>query len=493
MIHLNKGCRKCVFCGEEFSRESVCWLIDKRADSGLWAAEKAQPANASASSAPFRDAMDSFLRPDYAGQNFFQTVSGRIEDARQPEQIRLVVPEEDLDPAGGRNRYVSPAGMEVHIFRLERRQGGLPCLRFTQEFITAMEESGVVHLRHQRNQSYIEETCIRPVCPHCTSYLPSELLTESPDVFLARLALVGPIDAGKTTMNFINLVKKQFNGGAWSQNTEGMTGRTHYLASNYYEEFLKGKKLPTRSPKNIYIPPLLVRLTRKNVQVLIVLMDVAGELLEQIQQEMEKGDAPELRVFAAREILRQMDGYLLVLDSEKEFLPKGNALMGRADDSSEVKLADLVPICRGFVDDIKKPAALVLTKCEQLFTADVASPLPSGVYQTLFPSSSRLEELLWQQPEPNAGDSGYSSRHHEAVQFFLKPVIRKQFPILWAQATNIFSRVDVFPESNWGRAVISEGELKTGAVDIDLLDPFYSAAPVFWLLDVIDRGERQKT
>lgn len=492
MIQLNAGRRKCVFCGEDFSLESVRWLIDKEAEQALWPKKQEQPSNAT----PFRDAMDRFLRDDYEGQNFFQTVSGKTADAGQPKQIRLVVPEKDLalnaSSERNLNRYRLPEGAEVTIFRLGAGDEGLPCLHFTKEFISAMEASGVVQLRSRQKRRYIENTCIRPVCPHCTSYLPHELLMESPDVFVVRLALVGPIAAGKTTMTHINLAKRQFHRGAWSQDTTGIYGASHYLASNYHEEYLREKKLPTRTPKNIYIPPLLIRLERKNKQVLVVLMDVAGELLEQIKQDMESGGPPEDKVHAAQELLRQMDGYLLMLDSERELFPKLKITNGPDFAPLDVKLADLVPICRSFVGSVKKPAALVLTKCEQLFTEEVSYPLPSDLYNKIFLSSSRLEKLLWQQTEPNAGDSGYSARHHEAIQFFFKPIIQKHFRELWNQAGNIFSRIDVFPESNWGKVDVGEEELKMGAVDIDSLEPFYSAAPVFWLLDMINRSEPQE-
>ena len=36
MIQLNAGRRKCVFCGEDFSLESVRWLIDKLAVLVIW-------------------------------------------------------------------------------------------------------------------------------------------------------------------------------------------------------------------------------------------------------------------------------------------------------------------------------------------------------------------------------------------------------------------------------------------------------------------------
>lgn len=494
MIHLHAGRRRCVFCGEDFSRESVRWLIDEEADKGLWSKEREQSPNASTSSkaAPLRDAMDRFLRLDYMGQSFFHMVSGQGKYAEPPKQVRLVIPEEDLSPAASPerrlNRYTTPEGREADIFCLGHKEGDVPCLRFTEEFIDVMEASGIEQLRHQGNRRYIEEICIRPVCPHCTSYLPPELLTESPDVFLARFALVGPIAAGKTTMNLINLALDQFNHGAWSRDKTGISGRSHYLASNYYEQYLRDKKLPTRTPKDIYIPPLLVRLTREKKRVLVVLMDVAGELLEQIEQDMEKGEKSERKVYAARELLRQMDGYLLMLDGEKEFLPK----LGYAADNQdppEVKLADLVPICRRFVSSGKKPAALVLTKCERFFTEGTVHPIPPEAYQKAFPTFGQLETALWQQPEPSAGNSGYSARHHEAIQFFFKPIIRKHFRELWNQAANIFSRVDVFPESNWGHASVNGQDLAAGTVNIKSLEPFYSAAPVFWLLDVINDSE----
>lgn len=500
MIHLNAGCRKCVFCGENFFRDEVRWLIDEEAERSLEPKKQGQPATGTpvlSKAAPFRDAMDNFLRADYAGQNFFQTVSGKTDQTDQPKQIRMVVPEEDLNPSASHkrslNRFTAPGGAEVAIFRLEIRDDGRPCLHFTEEFIDAMKASGVARLGYQQKQRYIEDTCIRAVCPHCTSYLPDELLMESPDVFLVRLALVGPIDAGKTTMTLISLAKKQFNHGAWSQNTTGIRGRSHYLASNYYEKYLREKKLPTRTPKDIYIPPLLIRLEWNKKQVLVVLMDVAGELLEQIKQDMESGAPPEPKVYAAREILSQMDGYLLMLDSEWELLPKLGIIGKLGPAPSTVKLADLVPICRSFVGSDKKPAALVLTKCDQLFTKEVKAPLPPNAYKKVFPTSSELEKILWQQPEPDAGDSGYSARHHEAIQFFLKPMIQMHFRELWNQAGNIFSRVDVFPESNWGHADVNEKELKADTVDIDSLDPFYSAAPVFWLLDVINGSSPQNT
>lgn len=498
MIHLNAGRRKCIFCGEEFLLENVRWLIDEGAEQTLWPRKQEQLPDTSApsSAAPFRDAMDSFLRDDYAGQNFFQTVSGKTADIGRPKQIRLVVPEEDLSPDASSkrnlNHYRPPEGTEVTIFHLGIGDNGLPCLHFTEEFIDTMEASGIVQLRSPQKQRYIENTCIRPVCPYCTSYLPHELLMESPDIFVARLALVGPIAAGKTTMTHINFAKRQFHRGAWSQDTTGIYGSSHYLASNYHEKYLREKKLPTRTPKDIYIPPLLIRLERKKKRILVVLMDVAGELLEQIKQDMESGDPPEPKVYAAQELLRQMDGYLLMLDSERELLPELKIINELDFTPPDVKLADLVPICRSFVGSDKKPAALVLTKCEKLFTERVSNPLPPDLYKKVFLSSSRLEKILWQQPESSAGDSGYSARHHEAIQFFFKPIIQKHFRELWNQAGNIFSRVDVFPESNWGHVTVSEEELETDAVNIDSLEPFYSAAPMFWLLDMINRDVPQK-
>ena len=206
-------------------------------------------------------------------------------------------------------------------------------------------------------------------------------------------------------------------------------------------------------------------------------------------------------------LLRQMDGFILTLDGEKELLPlteEGQMLNDNSDEDSDegtVKLEKLLTQFSSIPHFPRKPAALVVTKCDRLFRAnqpvsgqDSREPaseywLDDEKFEKLFGGMTKVEQALWQQPDSNDAlrDAPYRDGWHEAVQRSWKPLLWDKFPLLSQIVRGVFSRVDVFPESSIGRTHLTPDQLNQYSLAQLNLKPFHSSDPFFWLMDMVEQ------
>lgn len=521
MTYLGLQDKRCIFCEQPIDLNRVAWMIDEsRLRKEIFGTEEAQGINA------FWDAISRFSQPDRTGADFYAMMSGTQKN-QSPRRIPVVLPEH-LRPSQNTgkespNIYTTQTDEKIPIFQHLDPASGDRHLRFTKQFVRAMQESGLECFQIKHSRCYIEEKCIRPVCPGCMSYVPKELLDESDqNTYVARLAYIGPIGSGKTTLNWTNLVFDAFYRGGWFQDVEDLYTTTHYLARNFYETLVQEKKLPPRTRWKEYNPPLLVRLRRKNKKILLVLIDVAGELLQQISQQRASGEVA-LQTYAYTKVIRQVDGFLLMLDSDVEILPqvgivdaeKSDGKSGDIETPPQVESPDaeksdgksaekeLLPVTlfelvqsytsNGSLE--KKPAALVLTKCDTMFKDSPAACFEEK-YENLFSQFSPVERAFWQRPEgPEYIRTSYEADYHECIQFPFKALVQELFPRLWDVLKEGFSRVDIFPEASLGIRTSGISDENTDEnsdkkFDLKKLKPFRTAAPIFWLLDMIDFGQQ---
>lgn len=492
MIRLGDENRQCIFCGQDLEPDQIAWLIDEKLLRGVPLSGEQSASALSPADNVFWDALNRFSRPDRKGTAFYLNMSGKLAPSErvEPEQVQVVLPGDFEDPASdGKtvNTYTTEDNREIQVFRRPDTEKDKLYLRFTEEFVAEMQRLGFTSFDSPPILRYIEEECIKPVCPECMSYLPRELLDKyQQDVYVVRLAYIGPPNSGKTTLNWTNLVHQAFSRGGWIQSSKNLFSTTHYKARNYYEDQVRLRRIPMRTQKEEYTPPLIVRLRRDNKILLLSLTDIAGELLQQIYLDSTSGTMTP-QTYAYVNMLERMDGFLLMIDSKTEILSKTNAntaMDGDQRGQSAATLYDLVKCFSGFYEMSKKPAALLLTKCDMLFQKSDDSGMMNQDYKTLFHMFSQTEKAFWQQPEdPHAAvRTCYAADYHECIQMPFKAFIQYHFPQLWTCLNSIFSRFDVFPEASLG---IDRKFQPDESVDLAELKPFHTAAPFFWLLDVI--------
>lgn len=453
---------------------------------------------------PFRTVMTShFSDRDELGRYFYSRMissaaSGDSSRTLPDKRPMLVRAEYFTDDAGSNqgNSYRTPDGKEIHIFENPSEDGQVS-LHFTQDFIESMNRQGYSTLKVRRQ--FIENQCIRAVCPWCTSFLPDELFQNKQEYYVVKLGFIGPRESGKTTLNVVNILLERLTRGGWSLSKSKYLAVTHYLSNsggNYYKKVFKTGMFPERTQPLDYVPPLLLRLNRPGGEkhLLLVLMDVAGEFLQGLEQKMAEDDIDERDEMYQR-LLNEMDGYLLTMDAERELYPlvaQGQADNGNAEERT-VKLQKLMNICASMKQFRNKPAALILTKCDTLFEdRDMhGNGLTPVEFQNLFQDFTPLEQAYWQQPEDaDSLDAPYQADRHEFLQFSFKPLIQRRFPTLWA-LMQCFSRVDVFPESTIGNTQFPMQEIKQYKIDDPYINlkPFHSTDPIFWLLDMMEAEE----
>lgn len=497
MIHFDgrKECR-CIFCSQTFSIDKVSWIIDRERAAEL-NDNSAQMSVPRYTEDPLGDAMDRFLRADAVGATFYGIMSGQIKpgESARANDIRIVRAE-DLTPDAERNGqspniYRTLSGERIRIFNPFDMEKDGAVLHLSDEFLAEMDKRGYTGFQQELMLRHFEEKCVRPVCPKCSSYLPREIFNTSSgkDVYVARLAFIGPVESGKTTLIWTNLMCKLFDRGGWFQDTDEVFATTHYMAKNFYEHSIRYKILPQRTQRNVYVPPLLLRLQRNGITLILLLMDVAGELLQTIKEARESGALdPQMSVYA--KLIQSMDGFLLMLDSKREIRRRadklaGNSVKNPANDPSP--LSDLVRACGVY----RKPAALLITKCDDIMENLDSQSILNRQYKKLFSDFSETELSFWQQPvkgavpymdniTDNIMDTPYSADYHECIQMSFKPFVRKHFPQLWRQLEQTFSRVDVFPEASLGSELPSDTPIER-----EDIHPFFSVDPIFWLLDMI--------
>jgi len=528
MLHPKHVGKACIFCNEPLTLNRVAWLIEEAPLRRMSLGKKEEDDERS----PFEqtdsalwDAIYRFHHPDPRGESFFQTMGGNLDLAGKLDtgEIRCVFPE-DFDPAQPEeksvNTYTTPSNNNIPIFKRPGVETDGPYLCFTEEFSEEMRACGLAAFQTRTTQRFIEEVCIRPVCPKCMSYIPKEQLDGSAqDTYVVRLAYIGQMESGKTTLNWANLICDTFDQNGWTSSRKDVFSSTHYKAENFYEDIIRRGVLPERTPKNKYTPPLLIRLRRNNKTLLLVLMDIAGELLQQIQIYSARR-LEDLQTFAYLDILKQMDGFLLMLDVEKEILPligieqrhpskteegagKTEAGESQADEAKDANAEDtktesgdavpktLYELLKGCVeiDEFKKkPAALLLTKCDLLFDSQDNAGL-GHKYDQLFHMFASVERKFWQQSNASPEQRlHYDADYHECIQIPFRAFIQHWFPQLWGTLQNTFSRVSIFPESSLGAEATS---LPPSGIQKTDLHPFHSADPIFWMLDVVALSDQE--
>lgn len=469
--------RTCIFCAEPFSLEEVRWLISESAGDLFPRVQGLR--NPHPPRTLFEGTMDRFLRPDTEGLNFFSEIGSSYPYSKSTSRVRLVMPD-DLKPVplGGKknqpNLFQALDGSMVPIFhRPNPRDPTYPGLKFTKEFVD--------EFNHQTGFNFgslkanIEKFEIKPVCPHCTSYLPDMLLHQNNVV---KLGFIGPSGSGKTTLNVVNLKFNCLSCGGWTVKTDGIYASSHHFADNYYEAILKSGKIPRSMPERDYIPPLLIKMERGTQQILLELIDVPEKNLKDLQRAVlnHKQTAQTIRYF---ELLKQLDGWLLILDAEQEILPKigvaANPVGSPPEDT--VNLESLIQLFSGIESSERKPASLLITKCDCLFDQN----LTTNQRKRLFRDFSPAEQAVWQQRKEKGT---YSADRQEVIQYSFKPLVQKLFPDLWPALGQYFSQFAVFPESSWGD-ILTDPDTEPEDVDISQMKPFYSAEPIIWLLDMI--------
>ncbi len=454
--------RTCICCGRGFSLEEVQWLVSNQTEKFF-----AQDSDLRDARGRFESAMDAFLCLDTRGSAFCNFMGGGGPNPIQTQRIRLVTPENVALKVG-----------EAAVFcRLEPEDPAYPGLRFTDEFVKQVDPNGDLNVRDAKDD--IEHCGIRPVCPHCTSYLPDLLLARDDASRVIRLGLVGPARSGKTTLNAVNILCGCLNCGGWVVSAVGIKASSHYLLDSYYKPLLDGGEIPLSMPDSDYIPPLLIQMEHGARRVLLELLDIPAKVLQAIRGAVQE-NARTPRTARYLSLLRQLDGCLLFLDACQEIMPVLEPNIEPVDGEGErpMNLESLVQVFSGIRGWSRKPAALLISKCDWLFG-------PNGKTGTdkldkLFNTFSDVDKLLWQRSRE--ADS-YSADHHEAVQYAFKPLIRERFPTLWAYLERYFSRVDVFTQSNWDVGLESNGS--DGDRAPDSLEPFHNADPIIWLLNMM--------
>lgn len=482
--HFNQNCT-CVYCGGSFSPKEVRWRISDKAESSvLIFGEKVHTF--------LKKALDHFCREDTVGWNFFSLISGRS-PSEKPKRIRLVMPD---DFASSINKTCNHT---VRIFKHPKPDD--PILHFSKDFVERLNNLATPVPRNMIRE--IEDEEIYPVCPFCTAGLPRMMLSQKEPFRLVKLGFAGPINSGKTTLNVINILFGCLDSGGWKASVKNPHTISHYLLpDNYYKTVLNNGTLPSQTPDR-YIPPLLLWLERDGQYVLLSLLDIPGKRLQAIRKDI-LSDNPSPQTECYIKLFKQMDGWLLMLDAEQEILRTlypgqyGEAVRDREP------LLSLLKIFSQIQGRPHTPGALVISKCDRLFLDE----LKGKKSQELFASFTPLELRLWQQSQNDwlkfrdledqpklwreIGRSEvhpqekrfYVPNRHEIVQYSFKPFIEDHFPELAKDLKCHFSRVDVFPVSSLG-SVLTEPDIQHKLLNDKWVKPFYSAEPIFWLLDII--------
>lgn len=468
--------RACIYCGRDFSLKDVQWLISDQTKDFF-----AQDPELRNARMRFEQAMNGFLCLDTKGSAFCNSMGGKGSAPIKTQKVRLVTPEDlAAAPEGkGRNLYQQSGGDAASIFyRLDPEDPAYPGLRFTDEFVEQIDQGGELNLKDAKAD--VERYAIRPVCPHCTSYLPELLLSRDSSVRVVRLGLIGPADSGKTTLNMVNLVCGCLNCGGWVAGASGISAPSHYLLDNCCKSMLSGNRISQTMPRGDsgYLPPLLVQMEHGSKRVLLVLADIPAKVLQAVRTAiLENAHTPQ--TICCLRLLHQLDGCLLLLDARQEILPAFNvaAVSDGGEQENQGGLESLIQIFSGLQGWQRKPAALLISKCHWLFDN---GKVASEKLDELFSSFSSVDKVLWQQPKETGA---YSADRQEALQYSFKPLVRKLFPTLWIYLEKYFSRIDIFPQSSWGvrpASLDADEEL-----DPSKMKPFYSGEPIIWLLNMI--------
>lgn len=471
----------CIYCGESFSPAELKWRIAN--DAARHAVDYR---------GKLYDSLEKVLKRFYCEDIIGQVFLNTVDEHAASREICLVTPA-DLKPGSSRNLFRLPKNRRIHIFKKPVPQTSEYLhLRFSQDFVNYLDDSGRGIPKTVINK--IERDEIHPVCPFCISDLPCELLSQNDSVQVVKLGLIGPAGSGKTSLNMINILFKCLDCGGWKVETKDLYASSHYLLANhYYKPLFDSGKLPPPTPDR-YIPPLLLWLEKNGRKVLLLLLDLPASRLKAIHEDLEKHRADHKlapRTDIYMKLFEQMSGWLLMLDAEQEILPKiRSGGHGEAPENRET-LRSLLQIFSQAPELRSKPAALVITKCDLLFT----EALSKDEEKRLFETFHHVERALWQMPredwekhqnlERQSKKNGFSfSDRHEMIQFSFKPLIQKHFPELAGELEQYFSRVDIFPESNLGPLLRTPNILEK-RLDKEWVKPFYSAEPVLRLLDTI--------
>lgn len=470
----------CIFCGESFSPAELKWRI---AD------------DATRHAVDYRgklyDSLETVLKRFHCENTTGQVFLNTVDEHAASQKIRLVIPA-DLKPDSKSNLLRPAKNRTIKIFcRPDPQASEYPHLRFSQDFVNYLDDSGKGIPKNVINRIARDE--IHPVCPFCISDLPCELLSQNNPVQVVKLGLIGPAGSGKTSLNMINILFKCLDCGGWTVDTKDLYASPHYLLANhYYKPLFDSGKLPPPTPDR-YIPPLLLWLEKNGRKVLLLLLDIPASRLKAIREDLEKHRAD--RKFAPRtniymKLFEQMSGWLLMLDTEQEILPKIRSDgHGEAPENRET-LGSLLQIFAQAPELRSKPAALVITKCDLLFTKVLSKE--EETEKRLFEAFYPVERALWQVPwkklqdlERQSKKKGFSfTDRHEMIQLSFKPLIQKHFPELAGELEQYFSRVDIFPESSLGPLLRTPNILEK-QLDKEWVKPFYSAEPILRLLDTI--------
>lgn len=443
--------------------------------------------------------LDGFLRTDNAGRVF----SRAVDSPRAPKEIRLVAPK---DFESRKNQFYGRPKKRIKVFeKPDPRASDYPALHFSKTFYSLWRDrEGLVTQNVIRK---IEQNEIHPVCPFCISDLPYGLFGHGEPVRVIKLGLIGPAESGKTSFNVINILFECLKCGGWEVEEEIPYVNPYDLsAGNYYKSVLKSGKLPPPTPDR-YIPPLLLRLKNNSQNILLSLLDIPSCRLKTIREDI-ANHRPTSRTSLYMKLFEQMDGWLLMLDAEREILPKINSNEYYEASENQETLESLLQIFSRISEPQLKPAALVITKCDLLFTNapgnklfDTCSPVEQALWQQTwedFQKTSNLKrqpkrvwQLPWRQSQESEGlaertgrKEFYSADRHEIVQYTFKPLIKRYFPELTDQLDRYFSKADIFPESNWG-SYLGIPNIQEKQLNKEWVKPFYSAEPIFWLMDII--------
>ncbi len=492
----------CIYCGESFFLREIKWRISDNATRHASNFEKSLCES-------LDRALERFRCADNVGRAFFSAINGEGSCPKTPEKIRLVIP---ADFKSNKNRFSKNSRYgDIWTFKEpDLRDPNYPTLHFSGECVRKLNNFGrgipeTVIEKIERDEIY-------PVCPFCISDLPRELLRQKEPVHVIKLGFIGPAESGKTSLNVINILFECLDCGGWEFRRKDLYVTPHYLLKdNYYKSIFDRERLPPPTP-DCYIPPLLLQLKRGSQNVLLSLLDIPARRLKTLLEDVLNQKSTRQTDFYMK-LFGQMDGWLLMLDAEREVLPKIDSNEHGAMPEEQETLEYLLKIFSKIPEWQRKPAALVITKCDQLFIDALGKEKSSK----LFGPSNSVELMLWQKPlefwqrfnnleqeprkiwqqrgkqEPSSLEQQmgkkdfYSVDRHEIVQYLFKPLIRENFSELTNQLNRYFSEVDIFPESNWG-SFLEMPNIQEKLLDKEWVKPFYSAEPIFWLLDIIQRG-----
>ncbi len=472
--------RVCIYCGQPFFLGDVCWYLNDNIFSFFAENHNLKPDG-------FKHAIDQFLVDDRQGREFYLAMGGTRPSTKSKDRRHIVRPSdfcEDGSKTGrpSRNLFHSKTGSTAPIFRqLAPEDAGYPGLRFTEEFISALEPPESSCLRDRKSR--LEEYCMKAVCPRCSSFLPKEVLSTDKKTYVVRLGLFGSSDKEKATFNLENIWFNCLNRGGWTLNPSGMFASSHYmLERHYYQAMYEDKAIPD-NPADGYAPPLLLRLDRNNIHILLVIMDIpVKQALALNAAVLQEKHTPQTSWYM--DLLRHLDGCILLLSASSEILPR----ISHSDVPTE-KILDPLGGMLSFLPDIPeyrhKPAALVLTNFEKLF--------PGGETITVTGYEGILDCLdseLWKElgtRDPSA--LSYEADCHECLQFSTKEFVKKLLPGFWSHLTQYLGRIDIFPVDLWTPEEPVEKTQRK--INTGHRIPLSSSPPIFWLLDVVKLDESQ--